>query len=317
MTAYLASLLVFAGINALLALGLNVVWGLGGMINLGLAGFFAVGAYASALLTVRLGWPIALAGFAAVAIAAAAGTVLATVTARLKGDYLALVTLGFAQVMQLVAANERWLTNGTDGISGVPGPWRGAVSPTQFDLLCMALCWALTGICWATCARLAGSPFARVLRAIREDEMVAAVAGKRVLWFKIRAFALGAGLSGLAGAVYVHFNGYVAPDSLDVLLTLNVVLALTLGGTGRMAGAVVGALLLEALTEATRFMGAMPALSPVQIASLREAVIGLVLILVLRLRPQGVLPETFRRLSLEPDHDERSSLALRRNLRGA
>jgi branched-chain amino acid transport system permease protein len=300
-TAYLASLAVFAGINALLALGLNIVWGLGGMVNLGLAGFFALGAYASALLSLRLGWPMALSGLAAVGIAAVLGTVLAAVTARLKGDYLALVTLGFAQVVQLVAANERWLTNGTDGISGVPGPWRSMLSPTQFDLLCMALCWGLVAVCWAALTRLAASPFARVLRAVREDEMVAAVAGKRVLWFKIRAFALGAGLSGLAGSVYVHFNGYVAPDSLDVLLTLNVVLALTLGGTGRMAGAVAGALLLETLTEGTRFMGGViPALSPVQIASLREAVIGVVLILVLRLRPQGMLPESPRVMNLDP-----------------
>ncbi len=307
MTAYLASLLVFAGINALLALGLNVVWGLGGMVNLGLAGFFALGAYASALLTVRLGWPMVVAGMAAVAIAAAVGTLLAAVTARLKGDYLALVTLGFAQVMQLVAANERWLTNGTDGISGVPGPWRRFLSPVQFDLLCMALCWTLVAVCAAALTRLASSPFARVLRAVREDEMVAAVAGKPVLWFKIRAFALGAGVSGLAGSVYAHFNGYVAPDSLDVLLTLNVVLALTLGGTGRVAGAVAGALLLEALTEGTRFMGSiLTTLSPVQVASLREAVIGTILILVLRLRPQGMLPEAPRVLSLETDDEERS-----------
>jgi branched-chain amino acid transport system permease protein len=243
-----------------------------------------------------------LAALGAVGIAAALGTVLAGVTARLKGDYLALVTLGFAQVVQLVAANERWLSNGTDGISGVPGPWRSALSPMQFDLLCMALCWGLVAVCWAALTRLASSPFARVLRALREDEMVAAVAGKRVLWFKIRAFALGAGVSGLAGSVYAHFNGYIAPDSLDVLLTLNVVLALTLGGTGRMTGAVIGALLLEALTEGTRFMGGViPALSPLQTASLREAVIGGVLILILRLRPQGLLPETPRVMSLETE----------------
>jgi branched-chain amino acid transport system permease protein len=299
-TAYLASLMVFAGINALLALGLNVVWGLGGMINLGLAGFFALGAYASALASLRLGWPMPLAALAAIGVTAAFGTLLAAVTARLKGDYLALVTLGFSQVIQLVAANERWLTNGTDGISGVPGPWRSVLAPVQFDLLCMALCWGLVAVCFAALTRLAASPFARVLRAVREDEMVAAVAGKRVLWFKIRAFALGAGVSGLAGSVYVHFNGYVAPDSLDVLLTLNVVLAVSLGGTGRMAGAVAGALVLEALTEGTRFAGdLLQMFSPVQVASLREALIGVVLVLVLRLRPEGLLPETPRMMRLE------------------
>ncbi|HET6183652.1 MAG TPA: branched-chain amino acid ABC transporter permease [Acetobacteraceae bacterium] len=312
MTAYLASLLVFAGINALLALGLNIVWGLGGMINLGLAGFFAVGAYASALLTVRLGWPMAPAALAAILIAALAGAVLAAITARLRGDYLALVTLGFAQVMQLVAANEIWLTGGTDGISGVPGPLRGALTPAAFDLLCVAICWALVGAALLALSRLAASPFGRVLRAIREDEMVAAVAGKHVLAFKLRAFAIGAGISGLAGSVYAHFNGYIAPDTLDVLLTLNVVLALTMGGTGRMAGAVAGALLLELLTEGTRFLGAIvPALAPVQVASLREAVIGLALIVVLRLRPQGLLPEQRRIFSLEASDGERTRPALR------
>lgn len=318
MTAYLASLLVFAGVNALLALGLNVAWGLGGMVNLGLAGFFALGAYASALLSLRLGWPMAVAGLAASLIAAGAGTVLAAVTARLRGDYLALVTLGFAQVMQLVAANEVWLTGGTDGLSGVPGPWRGLLPPASFDLVCMGICWALVGVSVLVLARLAASPFGRVLRAVREDETVAAVAGKKVLWFKLRAFAIGAGVSGLAGSVYVHFNGYVAPDSLDVLLTLNVVLALVMGGTGRMGGAVVGALLLEALTEGTRFLGGIvPFLSPVQVASLREGVIGLVLLLMLHLRPQGLLPELPRVFPLEVEDERNSDAAIARAVRGA
>ncbi len=296
MTSYLLTMFAFAGLYALMALGLNVIWGLAGLMNLGLAGFYAVGAYASALAVVRLHWPIG-AGMAAGTVAAAVtGAVAALVTARLRGDYLAIVTLGFAEVVRLIASNEIWLTNGTDGISNVPGPWRGSVPPGDFNLLYTGLIWAAVVIVAVLLARLSAAPFGRVLRAIREDETVAEVAGKRVLVFKVQAFALSAAVLGLAGALYAHFNAYVAPDAFQPLVTLYIVLALTAGGTGSMAGAVVGAVLVIVLTEGTRFLGqALPGLAPVQAAALREAVIGVALILALHLRPQGLLPERMRR----------------------
>ena len=298
---YLLAMAVFAGLYALMALGLNVIWGLAGMVNLGLAGFFAVGAYASALLTVRLGWPVPL-GWAAAALAAAAvGIVVALVTARLRGDYLAIVTLGFAEVVRLLASNEIWLTGGTDGISGVPGPGRAALSALDYNLLYAGLVWAAVAVVGGLLARLSRAPFGRVLRAIREDEVVAAVAGKRTLLFKVQAFAVGAGVLGLAGGLYAHFNAYVAPDAFTPLVTIYVVLALTAGGTGRMAGAVLGAVLVVALQEGTRFgAGLVPGVSPVQAAALRAGAIGVALILVLHLRPNGVLPELNRRYGGQP-----------------
>ncbi len=147
-------------------------------------------------------------------------------------------------------------------------------------------------------ARLSGAPFGRVLRAIREDETVAAVAGKRTLAFKVQAFAIGAFVLGLAGGLYASVNAYVAPDSFTVLVTLYIVLALTIGGTGNMAGAVLGGMLVIVLTEGTRFIGAvLPGLQAVQLAALRQGAIGLALILVLHLRPEGILPERARRYS--------------------
>ncbi|MDE2197684.1 MAG: branched-chain amino acid ABC transporter permease [Rhodospirillales bacterium] len=301
MASYLLAMAVFAGLYGLMALGLNVIFGLAGMINLGLAGFFAIGAYASALLTVKLHLPVAAGAVAALAISAAAGAAVALLTARLKGDYLAIVTLGFAEVIRLVAANEIWLTGGTDGISAIPAPGRSSLTPLQFNLASALLVWLVVGIIAWLLTRLAASPFGRVLRAIREDEMVAAVAGKRVLAFKVQAFAVGAGVLGLAGSLYAHYNAYIAPDGFAPLITIYVVLALTAGGTGRMAGAVLGAVLVIALTEGTRFLGdAVPDLSPVQVAALREGVIGIALIAVLMLRPQGVLPERTTIHPLEP-----------------
>jgi branched-chain amino acid transport system permease protein len=293
--AYIVAMLVFAGFYALMALGLNVIWGLAGMVNLGLVGFFGLGAYASALLTTKLMVPMPLGWLAGGALAAAAGAVMAVIVARLRGDYLAIVTLGFAEVMRLIASNEIWLTNGTDGISGIPGPWRGVVTPQQFNLVFLALVWSVVGIAFVLLARVSHSPFGRVLRAVREDEDVAAVAGKPVLWFKVRAFCLGAAVIGVSGALYAHYNAYIAPEGFAPLLTIYVVLALTAGGVGSMRGAVIGALLVVLLLEGTRFIAQeIPGVSPVQKAALRESIIALSLILLLRFRPQGLIPERTR-----------------------
>jgi branched-chain amino acid transport system permease protein len=295
MDAYLVAMLVFAGLYALMALGLNVIWGLAGMVNLGLVGFFAVGAYASALLTTKLLWPMPLGWAAGAAMAAGAGAVMALIVARLRGDYLAIVTLGFAEVIRLVASNEIWLTNGTDGISGIPGPWRGDVTPREFNLIFLVIVWSVVAVCFAMLARVSHSPFGRVLRAIREDEDVAAVAGKPVLWFKVRAFCLGAAVVGLSGALYAHYNAYIAPDGFAPLLTIYIVLALTAGGVGAMRGAIIGALIVLLLLEGTRFLAAaVPGVTPVQKAALRESIIALSLILLLRFRPQGLIPEKTR-----------------------
>lgn len=303
MVDYLVSLSVFAGLYGLLALGLNLVWGLGGMVNLGLAGLFAIGAYASALAELRLHWGLAAAALLAVALAAAAGALLALVTARLKGDYLAIVTLGFAEVIALLAANEIWLTNGTDGLSAIPAPGRGTLSAFHFDLASAATVWLVLIIVALLLWRISQSPYGRVLRAIREDETVAAVAGKRVLRFKISAFAAGSAVMGLAGSLYAAYTGYIAPDSFDVLVTLLVVLALTAGGLGSMSGAVLGAVLVVALTEGTRFAAALlPGLSALQVACLRQGMIGVFLLLLLRLRPEGIVPERMRRHRLEDYH---------------
>ncbi len=297
---YLVSLSVFAGLYGLLALGLNLVWGLGGMVNLGLAGLFAIGAYASALAELRLHLALPAAAILATLLAAGAGALLAVVTARLKGDYLAIVTLGFAEVIQLLAANEIWLTNGTDGLSAIPAPGRGQLSPFHFDIASTSAVWLAVILVSLLLWRLSQAPYGRALRAIREDETVAAVAGKRVLAFKVSAFAAGSAVMGLAGSLYAAYTGYVAPDSFDVLVTLLVVLALTAGGLGSMAGAVLGAILVVVLTEGTRFLGGLlPDLSALQVASLRQGMIGVFLLLLLRFRPEGILPERMRRHHLE------------------
>jgi len=293
---YLIAMAVFACLYALLALGLNLVWGMAGMINLGLVGFFGVGAYVSALATKRGGAPIVVGLAAALALTALAGVAMAMVTARLRGDYLAIITLGFSEVVRLIASNEIWLTNGTDGISGIPGPWRGRVTPATFNVIFLLIALLAVGAVLLVLQRVRHSPFGRVLRAIRDDDQVAAVAGKHVIRFKVEAFAVSAGILGLAGALWGHYTSYIAPEVFVPLLTIYVVLALTAGGTGNNWGAIVGAFLVVFFLEATRFAtGWLPGLKPVQVAAVRELLIGASLLVVLRLRPAGLLPERIPR----------------------
>jgi branched-chain amino acid transport system permease protein len=288
---YLVAMGVTAGLYALMALGVNLTWGMAGMVNLGLAGFFAVGGYATALLT-KAGIAIPLGVCVGAGAAALAGAGVALITARLRADYLAIVTLGFSEAVRIVAANELWLTNGSDGIAGIPGPWRGTLSPNGFNLLFLAIVVVALGLTLLVMQRLALAPFGRVLRALRDDEDVAAVAGKNVLLFKLKAFAIGAGVLGLAGALYAHYTSYIAPDIFAPLLTINIVLALVVGGVGNNVGAVVGAVILVVLLEGTRFVAPLlPFLSAAQIAAMRELLISGLLLVILRVLPGGIVPE--------------------------
>ena len=298
---YLIAMAVSAGIYALMALGVNVIWGLAGMVNLGLVGFFAVGAYASALLTLKLGLPIAAGMAAGALVSAVVGVLVALVTVRLRGDYLAIVTLGFAESIRIVASNTIWLTNGTDGISGIAGPWRGSLSPEAFNLLYLAVVVAIVAAAFVLAERLRASPFGRVLRAIRDDEQVAAVAGKHVALFKVKAFAIGAGALGLAGALYAHYTSYIAPDIFVPLFTLYIKLALLAGGLGNNRGAVIGAVAIVFLLESTRFViPLVPGVSAVQGAAVRELMIAVLLIVMLRYKPTGLVPEQLPRIPVPP-----------------
>jgi branched-chain amino acid transport system permease protein len=295
MASYVLFIATVGGIYAMLALSLNLIWGGAGMVNLGLAGFFAVGAYASALVTTTGHAPI-LAGWALALIAGgAAGLVVTLSTTRLREDYLAIVTLGFAEVVRLIAANEQWLTRGTDGISGIPGPWKSVLG-RDFNAVYFVILLAVLLAVFLLMRRIDRSPYGRALRAIREDAQVAQVAGKPVLRFKAQAFALSAAIAGLAGALYGHFTSYIAPDLFLPLITVYIFLAVASGGVGSPGGSLVGAYLLMTLLESARFfVELIPGVTAVQRAALKELLIAVALILVLRLIPRGLLPERIPR----------------------
>ena len=291
MLTYLVFILAIAAIYALLAQSLVLVWGQTGMVNLGLTGFFAVGAYAAAFATKNGGLPPMLGLMLGIATGAVVGLVVTLSTLRLSDDYLAIVTLGFAEVVRIVASNEIWLTGGTDGISGIPSLFNRAGGIT-FHVQFMVLASSLALVAGLLITQLVRSPWGRNLRAIRDDQIVATVAGKRVVRFKAQAFMIGAGIAGLAGALYGSYISYIAPDLFQPLITIYIFLAATAGGNTRAIGATVGAYLLVAWLEASRFLGeVVPGASTVQVAALREITVGLALVVVLRYAPGGLFRE--------------------------
>ena len=290
MIAYLTAIAILVGIRALLTLGLNVQWGLTGLVNLGVVAFFALGAYASALLSVG-GAPLAVAWPAAIALATAGGAGMAVIALRLREDYLAIVTLGFAEVLRLFLLNEAWLTRGANGVTGIPRPLHGRFAG-HYDLFYLALVLATVALAYATLEHLRRSPFGRVLRAIREDETVAAVSGKAVFRFKVQAFALGAGVAGVAGILFAHYLAYVEPNMFLPQESLLVWLALILGGSGNNRGALVGSAVLLGLLEGSRFAkDVIPFLTGVRLAAAQQILVGVVLVVLMIRRPEGLLPE--------------------------
>ena len=288
MGGYLEAVGTIGGVYALLALGLNLQYGYTGLINFGIVAFFAIGAYSSALLALQ-GVPFVLDFAAASGLAALAAWPLGLICLRLRDDYLAIVTLAFAEIVRTVIISEEWLTSGTRGIPGIPRPF--ATSPVAYLLLVLATVLAATLLTW----RLVRSPFGRLIQAIRDDEDAVPSLGKRPSGFKLVVFTIGAGLTGLAGALYAHYLTYISPDQFVPLLTFYVWIAVIMGGAGRIGGAVAGAALLTFFLEGTRFLrDAIPFVSEVQMASLRLAVIGLLLILFTLYRPQGLLGRVAR-----------------------
>ncbi|MCO5091323.1 branched-chain amino acid ABC transporter permease [Bosea sp. (in: a-proteobacteria)] len=288
---YLTAAGTFAGIYALIALGLNIIWGMTGMVNLGVIGYYAFGAYASAILSLELGIPVPLSALIAVLITAGVGAATTLGVVRVKDDYLAIVTLGFAETVRLVAENEVWLTNGTDGLAQIPQPGLDVLGPAfgycYFAFVLLTVCAALFLL-----ERLRGAPFGRVLRAIRDDAPVVAAAGKNVVQFQMVALAIGAGLMGLSGAIYAHYIGFVSPDTFGTQRLIYIFFAISLGGKGNNFGVVLGTFLLVLFDESARFaISSLPGLSAVQIGAGRQFIIGVCFLLVLRFRPRGVLPE--------------------------
>jgi ABC-type branched-subunit amino acid transport system permease subunit len=279
--------------SAILALGLNFQWGLGGMVNFGLAGFYALGAYTCAILMTKAGFNTFFGALGAMAITAALCGLVAFVTLRVtEEDYFAIVTLGVGEMLRLVALNEDWLTGGALGITGIPRPLNDVIAAPNYPYFMLALCVVIVAACVWFLNRLARSPFGRVMRAVREDDVVAATLGKNVLWARVRIFAIGGALMGLGGALHAFYYRYIDPTQFTNILIAYAFMAVIAGGRGAHIGAVAGAAVVMLLLEGSRFVKELvPGLEADQLAAVRVIMIGVALIALLIYRPQGFLRE--------------------------
>ena len=281
---YILHILVITGIYIILALSLNLVVGYTGLAALGHAAFSCVGAYASSLLALNYGLSPWIGLLIGACTAAILGVVIGAPSLRLKGDYLALATFGLGVIVYSVAKNWVSVTRGPMGLPGIPGfsVFGIQLSEVWAYLILVAVFVFLT---YFVIRRVVKSPFGRILRGIREDEIATLAMGKDVNKHKIVVFVVGAFFAGIAGSLYAHYITFIDPSSFTVMESIAILLMVVFGGMGSLPGSFVGAALLVIFPELLRFLGMPSSIA----APLRQMIYGLLLIVLMLKRPQGIL----------------------------
>ncbi|MDD7910134.1 branched-chain amino acid ABC transporter permease [Pseudovibrio exalbescens] len=297
---YAVYMAIFIGIYAILALGLNIQWGFTGLFNAGIAGFFAVGAYVSAILTSadvanRIGGfdlPIVVGWIGAMVAAGLIAWPIGKICLRFRSDYLAIATIGIAEIIRLVVKSEGWMTGGARGVNNVPRPF-GDLEYFQSQLAYMLMVFLILGIVYFLVERQIHAPWGRMMRAIRDNEAAAAAMGKNIERRRLEAFIFGAAIMGLGGALFAHFNRSITPEAVDPMVaTFLIWIMLILGGSGNNRGAILGVAVVWIIWSMSEMItDQLPQEYAIKAKYMRVFIIGLMLQLVLRFRPEGILPE--------------------------
>ncbi len=293
-----------AGIFVLLALGLNIVVGFAGLLDLGYAAFFAIGAYTYAMLAspqfgVHLPFWVLL--FVGAALAGAFGIILGSPTLRLRGDYLAIVTLGFGEIVPQVFQNLTRFTGGPNGIAALdfPSLFGRSFGTAAFPYYEVTL--GLIGVALVTARNLRSSRIGRAWMAIREDELAARHLGINTTRMKLAAFAIGAAFAGVGGVVYAAKLSLVSPDLFQFQVSILVLSMLVLGGMGNIAGVVIGSLVLTLVNQVILPQSnvlAQAAHLPVNLSNAHFFIYGGILVAIMLFRPEGLLPSAQRQAEL-------------------
>ena len=281
---------IMIGIYSILTLGLNFQYGFSGLVNFGHVAFFAVGAYTSAIVT-NAGAPFIVGIILACLMSALVGFLVALPTSKLSVAYWAIATLGIGEVIRLIALNEEWLTKGTLGIGGIPQPLSGVFAVDVYQVFYLCLVWAFVGLSYLTIKTLSDSPYGRVLKAVREEDDLALAMGKPVFNFKLTAMTVGAMFAGMSGSLYAHYITYISPSDFMPLITFIVWAMVIIGGKGNVLGSIAGSAIIVIFYNSTRFLKDLLPLPPETVASLRMVAIGILMILTVLYRPDGLIRE--------------------------
>ncbi|HRZ30076.1 MAG TPA: branched-chain amino acid ABC transporter permease [Candidatus Paceibacterota bacterium] len=281
LSAYFIHLLILIGIYLILGLSLQLAVGFSGILNLGHIAFFGLGAYTSALLAIA-GWPFLLCFLAGGLVAMGSGFVLSLLTHRIKGDYLALVTMGFCFVIYSLMLNLDSLTRGPLGLPGIPRPEiLGFSFYDNFWYFILAGVMALAT--YLIIRRITLSPFGKLLEAVRDNELAAKILGKDTFKVKALSLALSAFFAGLAGSLYAHYITFIDPSSFSLMQIIPVISIVIVGGLASLEGTVVATFILLLIPEALRFVGFPSSI----LGPMRQIIYALFLLLILVFRPKG------------------------------
>lgn len=285
---YLVSIMLTAGIYAIFALGLNLQWGYAGLLNFGHVAFMAIGAYTTVLLSLH-GAPLPLAILTGMILAGAAGAFLGMATLKLREDYLAIVTIGFSEILRFLLLNEAWLTKGSFGLYGYPRPFQDLVSPQDYNFFLAGVVLIILAFVYALLEVLARSPWGRVLKSIRDDEAVSISLGKDAFRYKVQSLILGSAIAALSGSLLAFYLQYINPMNFQPVETFYAWIIVIMGGSGNNRGTIIGAMLLWGFFSGTRFLEGYLSFSPSASSATRMVLIGSMLFALMMFRPQGIM----------------------------
>lgn len=284
--AYLLHILILINIYIIIAISLNLIAGYTGILSIAHAAFYGVGAYVAALLAVSFGTPFLLNLIAAMAMAGAVAALVAFPSLRIHDDYLVIATFGFQMILYSIFNNWVSLTRGPLGIPGIPQPEVFGITISS-HIAFLILTGLLAAVVYFFSRRLVNSPFGRVLKAIREDEIFAQALGKNVTRYKIMIFVIGGALAAISGALYAHYVTFIDPTSFTILESIFMISIVIVGGAGSLKGSVAGAVVLIVLPEVLRFVGMPNAIA----ANMRQIIYGALLVIMMMFRPKGLMGE--------------------------
>ena len=283
---YLLHILILIGIYIILSTSLNLVVGYSGLLSIAHAAFYGVGAYVAALLALKLHSPFLLNIICAIILSGLLGAMVGVPSLRIRDDYFAIATFAFQVITFSVMNNWVSFTSGPMGLPGIPQPTIfGLEINTHYRflvlifILCMIVLWV--------CHKIVNSPFGRVLKSIREDEIFAQALGKNVASCKMLVFVIGAGMASVAGVMYAYYISFIDPTSFTVMESIFIISIVIIGGAGNIWGSVLAAAVLVILPEALRFLGMPSAIA----ANMRQIIYGTILVILMLFRPQGFIGE--------------------------
>jgi len=288
---YLLDLVVFVGIYGILSVSLNLEFGFAGIANFGKVAFFLVGAYVYAILS-ALGVPFYVCLIAAAAAAALVGFLVSLPTLKLREDYLAIVVLTTGEILRQIVKSEKAIANGVWGIAVSPAIPTLGMPARVSSLVNIGLVFGCLLVCFLVAQRLANSPYGRVIRALREDEVAAEALGKNRAKYRAQVLALGSAMTAIAGGLYAQYIQFIDPYMFMPLITFTVWIMVLIGGPGNNWGALLGAALVLTFDRGANIIKDRVQNLPIDPGNLQYILYGILILLVLFFRPQGLLRES-------------------------